>query len=127
MTAACATSVPESNRDGATNCTPPLWISAVMRAAHRRWRHRTKAKLIETTRASRRAVGYWMSRRRARMSADHLVALMRAEPADFVPAVLGSERYAALVRAIVHAARAEELDRQLKALGEEIAAAKARA
>lgn len=97
------------NRESATDCTAPSWISAVMRAAHRFWRHDTGAKLRDTTKASRRTVAYWMARRRPQMSADHLVALMRAEPAEFVPAVLGADRYAELAREIVRLAKIEEL------------------
>lgn len=97
------------NRDSATHCTALPWTTAVMRVAHRIWRHETQQQLRDKTRASARTVAYWMSRRKARMSVDNLIALMRAEPAHFVPAVLGNDAYQALARDIIRRAELEEL------------------
>lgn len=46
------------------------------------------------------------------MSADHLVALLRAHPTHFVPAVLGRDAYETLAREVVRLSKIEELKRQ---------------
>lgn len=81
-----------------------------MRTAHKLWRHETRAKLRDVTRASQRTVDYWRAKRRPQMSADHLVELMRAAPSHFVPAVLGRDAYEALAREIVRQSKIEELE-----------------
>lgn len=86
-----------------------------MRAAHKRWRHDTAAKLREITTASRRTVAYWTGRGRKQMSSDHLVALMRAAPTEFVPVVLGAAAYEALAREIVRQSRLEDLRKRQEA------------
>lgn len=108
------------NRETATNCSPAMGIAAVMRAAHKLWRHDTRAKLRDVTKASERTVDYWRAKRRPQMSADHLVGLMRAAPAHFVPAVLGNEAYRELVREIIAQAKLEALEAQQAAVAQEI-------
>ena len=108
MTDASHTADVLPNRETATHCNPAPWISAVMRVAHKLWRHDTRTKLRDATMASERTVDYWRAKRRPQMSADHLVGLMRAEPSQFVPAVLGDHAYQALRREIVRQA-VEEL------------------
>lgn len=91
-----------------------------MRAAHGLWRHDTRTKLVDATKASQRTVDYWRAKRKPQMSADHLVELMRAAPATFVPAVLGSDAYRELAREIIAQSKLEALEAKQAAVIREI-------
>lgn len=90
-------------------------VAAVMRVAQRLWPVKTDIELSVITKANDRTCRFWLSNKSG-MHADHLVALMRKEPAKFVPVVLGREAYAALVRDLVEAAKLEELKARREAV-----------
>lgn len=107
--AAFANFAPESGfrRSGKIRPRNPV-VAAVMRVAQRLWPEKTDYNLSVVTKANDRTCRFWLNNNTG-MHADHLVALMRKEPAKFVPAVLGRDAYAALVRDLVEAAKLEEL------------------
>lgn len=94
-------------------------VAAVMRVAQNIWPTKTDMVLSVVTKANDRTCRFWLNKNTG-MHADHLVALMRKEPAKFVPAVLGREAYAAFVRDLVEQARIEDLERRQQAQQQEI-------
>jgi hypothetical protein len=94
-------------------------VASVMRVAQRLWPVKTDIELSVITKANDRTCRFWLSNKSG-MHADHLVALMRKDPAKFVPAVLGREAYAALVADLVEQARIEKLEADHKATALEI-------
>lgn len=79
-----------------------------MRVAQGLWPIKTDMELSFRTKANDRTCRFWLNKHTG-MHADHLVALMRSDPAKFVPVVLGPDAYAALAREVVRQSKLEEL------------------